>query len=246
MRIGYLTDAGRVRPNNEDCLWADEGLLVLADGMGGHRAGEVASRLAVESVVAHFRGKCSPAGGGRKASAVERVRASIAGANELVYRKGLEDPSLRGMGTTLTLALIEDGQAVIGHVGDSRAYLVQADAIVQLTEDHSIVWELVRSGGLSRREADAHPYRHVLTRALGTSAVVDVDTVELSLGPGDGLLLCSDGLTGVLSDKEIHAVIAGSFGPQDAVDELIRQANTRGAPDNVSAILALPEGRGRG
>lgn len=247
MQVGYLTDVGRVRPINEDCLWADPELLVLADGMGGHQAGEVASRLAVESVVAHFHDHQFSTSDGQLDSALDRVRASIRAANRLIYQKGLEDPRFRGMGTTLTLALIKGGEAIIGHVGDSRAYLVQKDSLVQLTEDHSVVWELMRKGSLSRQEARVHPYRNMLTRALGTSSAVEVDALKLSLKPTDGLLLCSDGLTSVLSDEEIHAIIIANFGhPQAAVDELIRQANARGAPDNVSAILALPEGVERG
>ncbi len=246
MRVGYGTDAGRVRPINEDCLWADDKLLVLADGMGGHQAGEVASRLAVESVVAHFQDHEAPADCEKSSVAIDLVRASVRAANALVYSKSLQAPELKGMGTTLTVALLVNGEAVLGHVGDSRAYLVQPESIVQLTEDHSVVWELMRSGSLSSQEAHVHPYRNMLTRALGTAMTVEVDTVRLRLKPTDGLLLCSDGLTGVLSDEEIHAIISSNSDPQAAVDALIEQANARGAPDNVSAILALPEGDVRG
>ena len=246
MRVGYGTDAGRVRPINEDCLWADDKLLVLADGMGGHQAGEVASRLAVESVVAHFQDHEAPADREKSSVAMDLVRASVRAANALVYSKSLQAPELKGMGTTLTVALLVNGEAVLGHVGDSRAYLVQPESIVQLTEDHSVVWELMRSGSLSSQEAHVHPYRNMLTRALGTAMTVEVDTVRLRLKPTDGLLLCSDGLTGVLSDEEIHAIISSNSDPQAAVDALIEQANARGAPDNVSAILALPEGDVRG
>jgi len=241
MRVGYRTDVGRARPINEDALWADGRLLVLADGMGGHQAGEVASRMAVELVVARLNGSCGALDSEPDPEAAERVRASLCEANEAVYAKALQDPGLRGMGTTLTVALLAGGEAVIGHVGDSRAYLVRPEAIVQLTEDHSVVWELVKSGGLTRDQAQVHPYRNLLTRALGTSPEVEVDTLRLRLQPEDGLLLCSDGLTSVLADAEIHDIIKRSKDPQTAVDRLIDEANARGAPDNVSAILAMPE-----
>lgn len=246
MRVGYRTDVGRMRPINEDALWVDGRLFVLADGMGGHQAGEVASRLAVESVVADLLDALTASDGVQHLPETERVRASVLAANETVYAKAQDDPTLKGMGTTLTVGLLLNGEAVIAHVGDSRAYLVRPAELVQLTEDHSVVWELVRSGGLSPQEAHAHPYRNLLTRALGMEPKIEVDTHRLRLQPADGLLFCTDGLTNLLSDSEIHDVISSCDQPQAAVDQLIDLANARGAPDNVSVILAVPEGDGRG
>jgi len=239
MLLGFGSDVGRVRETNEDSLFCGESLFVVADGMGGYAAGEVASQLAVQTV----KGWRFPSGHLPVRAAVQELERSVHAANQAVYDRALHDPATRGMGTTLTAALIVGGGAVIAHVGDSRAYLVKGGEIEQVTQDHSVVGELVRSGGITRREAERHPYRNMLTRALGTSRHVDVDIVRVPIAAGEGLLLCTDGLTTVLRDEEIAAIIARHVRPEAAVDELIAATNARGGPDNVSLILLYPGDR---
>ncbi len=239
MQAGYGSDRGRVRSSNEDALWVGERLLVVADGMGGAAAGEVASRLAVETV----RGWRYPATPAPVQTIKEELERSVHAANQEIYDKARRHDDLRGMGTTLTVAfLIKAGDVVLAHVGDSRAYLVKAGGMERITQDHSVVGELIRSGGLAPSQAATHPYRNLLTRALGTSRRVEVDVDRVHIGVGEGLLLCTDGLTAVLSDEEIALTINEAKGAQAAVDALINLANERGGPDNVSAILAYPGG----
>lgn len=227
------TNPGRVRGHNEDALWprpaegelargeADGPLLVaVADGMGGHVAGEVASRLAVDTAVA------------ADGDAVARVRA----ANDAVVATSLDRPRLAGMGTTMTLALFSGETVEIGHIGDSRAYLYRQQELRQLTRDHSLVAEMVASGELHPDEAAAHPFRSVITRALGMESRVAVDRVESDLLPGDRFLLCSDGLTTMLDDNEIAAGLAEPDGPA-AADALIKAANRAGGLDNITVVL---------
>src|SRR6266545_3809540 len=181
-----MTDPGRKRRRNEDAYVVEPPLFAVADGMGGAQAGEVASRLAAAAL--KERGATTLTGS-------ERIVALIQEANRRVYDRSNEDPSASGMGTTITVALVGDGQVAFGHVGDSRAYLIRDGSMEQLTEDHSLVAELMRSGKLSPEEAETHPQRSVITRALGTDPDVDVDTFSVETKPGDLFLLCSDGLT---------------------------------------------------
>ena len=185
------TDTGRRRRRNEDALVCEPPLFAIADGMGGARAGEVASQLAAESVREQ---------GHDGLPAAEQVIELIRAANRRVYAYSSENPSARGMGTTMTVALVEDDSVVIGHVGDSRAYLLREDKLTQLTQDHSLVAELVRSGRLSPEEAETHPQRSVITRALGTDPEVEVDVFSLVGNDRDLFLLCSDGLTSMVAD----------------------------------------------
>lgn len=236
MRVGGASDVGRVRKVNEDAYWFDDRLLIVADGMGGHIAGEVASRVALESVKEEIAAARLVPGAPLEAI----VRGALQEANRRVWRRAVQD-GLFGMGTTLTMALIVGGHAVVGHVGDSRAYHAREGRLVQVTEDHSVVAELVKSGGISRSQAVVHPYRHFLTRALGTSEEVEVDVYRLDLGPGDALLLCTDGLTGALSDEEIRKTLEAFDDPERCVARLIQLANERGGTDNITAVLAVVE-----
>lgn len=249
MRMGGSSHVGQVREINEDAFWCGAGMLVVADGMGGHAAGEVASRLALDTVVDLLGPLATqPEKGAAKEDFEALSRAideAVHAANREIFAHAQADPTLKGMGTTLTLALIRMGRVLLGHVGDSRAYLIHNGELVQLTEDHSVVWELVRSGGISRAEIQEHPYRNLLTRALGTARGVDVDLQQVRLGATDGLLLCTDGLTAVLADGEIARIIARHPDPQEAADSLIRAANKRGGPDNITALVAVP-GAGQG
>jgi serine/threonine protein phosphatase PrpC len=229
------SDAGRTRRRNEDAYAVEPPLLVVADGMGGARAGEVASRIAV----AAFREF-------HEADAMEpeaRLAAIVQEANRRIYERAAADVNASGMGTTITAALVEGDRVAVGHVGDSRAYLLREGTFEQLTDDHSLVADLMRSGQLTPEEAEAHPQRSVITRALGTDPDVDVDTFSLELKAGDVVLLCSDGLTTMLSDEDIAELVARpSLG--EAAKALVSAANRRGGEDNITVVLARVGGDG--
>ncbi len=231
MRVGRsaaTTDPGRRRRHNEDAYVCEPPLFAVADGIGGAQAGEVASGLAAAALR-----DAAGAGGGR-----ERVEALVQEANRRVYVRQTHDAAVSGMGTTMTAALVEDGKIWIGHVGDSRAYLVRDGALEQLTDDHSLVAELVRSGKLSPEEADSHPQRSVVTRALGTDPTVDVDTFSIEAKAGDLFLLCSDGLTTMVSDAKILGEIERKRGDlRSAAKGLVRTANRGGGEDNITVVF---------
>jgi serine/threonine protein phosphatase PrpC len=238
VRSTSLTDTGRRRRHNEDAYVCEPPLFAVADGMGGAQAGELASTLAA----AALRDKGSDHGGGE-----QRVDELIQEANRRVYQRQSEDASASGMGTTMTVALVEDGRVAIGHVGDSRAYLIRGRGLEQLTEDHSLVAELVRSGKLSPEEAESHPQRSVITRALGTDPDVDVDTFSVETKPGDLFLLCSDGLTSMVDDETILREIDRNRGDlASAAKALIRAANKGGGEDNITVVFFEIAGEGAG
>jgi protein phosphatase len=232
MRLGESagkTDPGRVRRRNEDAFVVDPPLFAVADGMGGAQAGEVASRLAA----AAFREY-------READELapeERVRAIIKEANRRIYDRARTDSEVSGMGTTVTAALLTDGRVVIGHVGDSRAYRIRNGRLEQLTDDHSLVADLMRSGRLTAEEAEGHPQRSVITRALGTDPDVDVDTLVIEVEAGDLFLLCSDGLSTMVSDSEVLRTVERAATLDEAARDLVRAANTGGGEDNVTVVL---------
>ena len=224
-----VTDTGRRRRHNEDAYVCEPPLFAVADGMGGAQAGELASGLAA----AALRDDTGELAGGE-----ERVDDLIQEANRRVYQRQSEDASASGMGTTMTVALVEDGRVAIGHVGDSRAYLVRDRKLEQLTEDHSLVAELVRSGKLSPEEADSHPQRSVITRVLGTDPDVDVDTFSVDTVAGDLFLLCSDGLTSMVDDETILRLVERNRGDLNAAAKaLVRAANKGGGEDNITVIF---------
>ena len=227
------TDPGRRRRRNEDAYVCEPPLFAIADGMGGAQAGEVASRLAA-AVLEEAKG-----GEGAEVGGEERVASLIREANSRVYRRSNEDATTSGMGTTMTVALVEPGGRTIafGHVGDSRAYRLRGGELEQLTDDHSLVGELVRSGRLSPEEAESHPQRAVITRALGTEPDVDVDTFTVEAEPDDVYLLCSDGLTDMVSVGEIHALVEESDDLEAAARALVDAANAGGGEDNVTVVL---------
>ena len=225
-----ITDTGRRRRRNEDAYVCRPPLFAIADGMGGAQAGEVASRLAAAVL------NESPHG----ATGEERVVELVQEANRRVFERANEDAATQGMGTTMTVALVDEagGTVAIGHVGDSRAYRLRDGELQQLTRDHSLVQELVESGRLSPEEADNHPQRSVITRVLGTDPDVDVDTLTVETRPGDLFLLCSDGLTDMLGADEIESVIESRAGdPAAAADALVAAANSRGGDDNITVLL---------
>ena len=219
------TDIGHVREGNEDSYLVQDPLFAVADGMGGHRGGEVASKLALETIEALFTR--------REGTLVQQVEE----ANHAVFEKSLLDRSVAGMGTTLTAAMLEGARIRLAHVGDSRAYLLREGQLRQLTEDHTLVHRMVTEGELTPEEAEVHPHRSILTRALGTEPEVQVDEDAIGVQPGDRLLLCTDGLTGMVPDRAIAQILADEADPKDAVDRLIRDANRAGGIDNITAVV---------
>ena len=226
-RVAAITDPGRTRRHNEDAYVIEPPLFAIADGMGGAQAGEVASRLATAAL------KEADANGGGE----QRISDLIQEANRRVYDRSSSDPNTSGMGTTITVALVEEDYVSFGHVGDSRAYLIRNAQMEQLTEDHSLVNELLKTGKLSREEAETHPQRSVITRALGTDPDVDVDTFSVQAEDGDLFLLCSDGLTDMVSEESILDVVERNRQDIDgALRALVKAANRGGGQDNITVV----------
>jgi serine/threonine protein phosphatase PrpC len=227
-RSAARTDPGRKRRGNEDSFVCRPPLFAIADGMGGARAGEVASALAA--------GALEEAGNG---SGERHLRSLIQEANRRVHERASTDASTSGMGTTITAALVvSDGSLTVGHVGDSRAYRLRGDRLEQLTDDHSLVGELVRRGELSPEAAEVHPQRSVITRALGTDPDVDVDTFPVETAAGDVYLICSDGLSDMVDGETIERILRDGRGDLDTTArELVQAANRAGGEDNITAIL---------
>jgi protein phosphatase len=227
LTAGFGSHRGLVRQTNEDSFLVRKGLYVVCDGMGGARGGEVASQMACERLVA-----LAPNSAGK-----DELREAIVEANSSIAARSLAESQLLGMGTTLTSALIRDSTVILGHVGDSRAYLLHEGTLRQLTEDHSWVGEMLRRGELTAAEAATHPHRSVITRALGTDSDADPDLLEVSLEAGDRLLLCTDGLSGMVSDAKIEEILRQPGGPQAAADALVRAALKGGGEDNVTVVV---------
>lgn len=232
MRLGRnaaLSHAGRKRRHNEDSYVVRPPLFAVADGMGGAKAGEVASSLAAAAL---------QESDGDGATGEARVSALIEEANRRVFRRASEDREASGMGTTMTVALVEEDRVAIGHVGDSRAYLIRDGALEQLTNDHSLVSELVRSGKLTPEEAEIHPQRSVITRAVGTEPDVDVDTFSVEGAAGDLFLICSDGLTDMVDEETIlGAVEEHRPDLKAAAKALVNAANRGGGEDNITVVF---------
>jgi len=229
-RASALTDTGRRRPHNEDTFVCDPPLFAVADGVGGAQAGEIASRLAAATLEERLPGSLGTG----------TLTSLILEANNRIYTRALGDPEAAGMGTVVTALLVDEtaGTVAIGHVGDSRAYRIRAEVLEQLTPDHSLVGELVRAGRLSIEEAEQHPQRSVITRAVGTEPVVEVHTEILDALPGDLFLICSDGLTDLVRDERILELIAAAGDdPEAAVQSLVDAANGAGGIDNITVIL---------
>lgn len=249
IKWAVVSDPGRHRSNNEDsyCAYPELGLFVVADGMGGHAGGEVASVLAAEEIKSVIQATASlgpqdtwpvpfdptcGVGG-------NRLRAGFNLANRQIAKRVSEDDALRGMATTAVAVLLGEEAAALAHVGDSRAYLYQTGRLKRLTADHSWVEEQVRAGMLSEEAALEHPWRNIVTRALSGGPNLDVEITNLSLAPGDRLLLCSDGLSSVVPDCEIAQMVAEATSEnlQSGCDALVERANAAGGPDNVTALI---------
>jgi PPM family protein phosphatase len=222
------TDTGRQRRDNEDSAFARAPVFVVADGMGGAQAGEVASRIAVEAFEEGLPDSGSPE---------ERLAERVREANAQIYERSRADRGRAGMGTTLTAAYVDDTHVAIAHVGDSRAYLFRDGSLQRLTQDHSLVDELVRRGKLTEEQAAEHPQRSIITRALGPEPDVEVDTWTYPARAGDVILLCSDGLTSMISEERVKTILVEHHGLDAAADALIREANEAGGRDNITVVL---------
>lgn len=222
------TDTGRQRRGNEDNSLVRSPLFVVADGMGGAQAGEVASQIAVEV----FAAGLPPQG-----SAEEKLAEAVREANRRIHELSRAERERRGMGTTLTAAMLDDTQLAVAHVGDSRGYLFRGGSLTRLTRDHSLVGALVEQGKLTEAEAEEHPQRSIITRALGPEPEVEVDTWSYPVRPGDVLLLCSDGLTSMIREDRIAAVLSSTRNLSAAADRLIDEANAAGGRDNITVVL---------
>ncbi len=222
------SDVGRQRTSNEDSLLLEPPFFVVADGMGGARAGEVASQIATEEFGNQPGDELPP----------ERRLETIArSANRRIYDLAAADESRRGMGTTLTAAMVVGDEVSLGHVGDSRCYRLRDGELEQLTNDHSLVAELERTGQITPEAAEHHPQRSIITRALGPEPDVEVDTYTITGRPGDLYMLCSDGLTGMISDDEVASILRGNDSLAGAAEELIKAANQSGGKDNITVVL---------
>jgi len=232
VRFAARSDVGQVREVNQDAFFVGhtpQGVLALvADGMGGHQSGEVASQKAAEALC---QALLKP-----QSHLPTAIAKAVQSANLSIYDYAGSHPESRGMGTTLTLLLMDDQVGLVGHVGDSRAYLVRNGEIVQLTQDHSWVADRVRQGLLSEEEAKRHGWRNIITNALGTAPEIKLDLSHVEVAPGDRLLLCSDGLTMLLPDELLLKSLQAPT-PEEAAEDLVAQANVRGGPDNITAVV---------
>lgn len=229
------TDVGVVRSGNEDSFLVDHqrGVFIVADGMGGHAAGEVASEMAVEIIARRVEGiRQLP-----DAAASERMGEAIRAANAAIFDRTLAEQDKRGMGTTVTVMVLFARKYLIGQVGDSRAYLLREGVLTQITKDHSYVQEQVDAGLLTAEQARTHPYSNVITRCVGANEEVVPDIYYGALRTGDIILLASDGLTGMLEDEQLHEVLKTEGGPDTWVDRMIADANRRGGLDNITVVL---------
>ena len=233
LRSAARTDVGRARERNEDSFFAGALVFAVADGLGGHNAGDVASKLAIEPLAQLDRTLDAMA----PDDVGDALSASVLEANRAVYKRAQSDAKVRGMGTTLTAVAIADGSASIAHVGDSRCYLLRGGALNQLSSDHTLVARMVQEGKLTPEQAEVHPQRSILTRALGAEPEVDVDSLEITLVPGDRILLCSDGLSSVIGEARIREIVSSNDDLDRATTQLIEEANAHGGPDNITVIL---------
>ena len=237
IHVGAGTDVGRIRSGNEDNFFAEaddrRGVFVVADGMGGHAAGEVASEMAVTIVSRHLLGLSSV----RDTGASQLVSKSLQEANRAIFDRMLAESDKQGMGTTASVMVLSDHGYLIGQIGDSRVYLYRDGTLVQITKDHSYVQEQVDAGLLTPEQARYHPYSNVITRCVGASDEVEADIHSGDVRVGDVFLLCSDGLTGMVDDRRLAQLLMARSGPGRIVDSLIAEANGRGGLDNITAIV---------
>lgn len=236
------TDIGRLRQLNQDFVFTSvyplgalDNLFLVADGMGGHRAGDYASKCTIDTVIE----MCSRSKGKKLVSAITDA---ITEANSRVRRKAMEDSNMIGMGTTLVLATIEDNILTVANVGDSRLYVLSKDGTIrQITRDHSLVEEMIRMGGIDRNSARNHPDKNIITRAIGASSNINVDFFEVELNNEDIVFMCSDGLSNMIEDEDIYAIVDQSESLEAAANNLVDVANENGGKDNISVVLVKYE-----
>ena len=240
MKACAMTDTGRVRSANQDYVFSSiepvgvlPNLFLVADGMGGHQAGDYASRFIAENLVAHFKMA-------KDAGTVAVLKDGIEKVNQLLYQESKKKPELNGMGTTLVAAVVEDSTMYVANVGDSRLYLIR-NQLKQITRDHSYVEELVSLGQLERGSKDYREKKNIITRAVGTEDKLEIDFFEVSLEPGDYILLCSDGLSNMLEDAEIEEIICSELELPEKAEKLITVANDNGGKDNIAVVLMEPQ-----
>lgn len=238
MQIGFQTDVGQRRKNNEDAVGVFVNqqaitLGVVADGMGGHQAGDVASHMLVKNIGALWEQEDLT----DQTKIIHWLLRKIQEENEKIYIAGEEDMALSGMGTTIVAVVVLGDRLLLAHVGDSRAYLVTSQTMKQVTEDHSLVNELVKNGEITKEEALVHPRRSVLIRSIGIPGLVEIDIVDIEWQSTDMILLCSDGLTNMLSDDEIETILHSDNTLDDKIDTLILRANEAGGTDNITVLI---------
>lgn len=239
MHVAVSTDIGKIRENNQDSYYLSKidefPLFIIADGMGGHKAGEVASSLAVETIKNIFTEKKELLLN-ENTKIIEFIEEAIDEANRVVFQKANLDSDCNGMGTTITMAYLCENKVFIGHVGDSRAYLLRGNEFIQLTEDHSLVAELVRKGSISKEEAVYHPQKNIITRALGTDEKIKTDIVIKEVFNDDILLLCTDGLTNMVNEGKIKNTLQKEEDLEIVCNDLVTMANDLGGLDNITVI----------
>jgi serine/threonine protein phosphatase PrpC len=227
MKAAGRTDRGKVRELNEDTFGYNDCLFVVADGMGGHQAGEVASAIAVETILkANLTGDITAA-----------LKKTLALANQTIFAQAEKNTQLTGMGTTVAVLYLDNNLAYVTNIGDSRVYYLSNNKLNQLTSDHSLVNELVKNGEITVEEAKSHPQRNILTQALGSNDTLDPEIIKLEINKGDKFLLCSDGLTSSVSETLIEELISQKIDPEIIVDQLINSANEFGGADNITVVL---------
>lgn len=246
MEAYALTDIGQVRSMNQDYIYSSPemvgslpNLFLVADGMGGHKAGDYASRYTVENLVVYI----SRTG---KGAVIPQLKEGIAQVNKGLYRESLTQEDLAGMGCTLVAAVVEDRTLYVANVGDSRLYVIHREMIRQITKDHSYVEEMVASGQMMRGSADYNRRKNIITRAIGIGGHVEPDFFEVDLEEGDYILLCSDGLSNMLDDEAMRRIVTGQGSLKDKASCLIEEANRQGGVDNIAVVLVNPLGRGGG
>jgi len=240
MKTFSMTDVGRRREMNQDYMFASDtavgklpNLFIVADGMGGHKAGEYASKTAVETIVEYI-------GNDDSGLLVAAIKKAIGEANKRILKESIIDIEKEGMGTTIVAAAIKGDKLIAANVGDSRLYIINESGITQVTTDHSLVEEMIRSGRIARSEARNHPDKNKITRAVGVFPNVDVDFFETKVAPGDTVLLCTDGLTNMVEDEEIKKIVLGQRDIVEKTQTLIEVANKNGGTDNITALLIEP------
>lgn len=238
MISGAISDVGRSRENNQDAYYLPKDnalpLFIVADGMGGHKAGEVASTMALNIIEENFFKNKEDLIGIENIKKL--IKESIESANTKIYLKSLKNKKYEGMGTTVTLAYIYEDNILLGHVGDSRAYLIRDNSILQITEDHSFVNELLKTGSITIEEAKNHPKRNMITRAVGSSSIIEMDLIAKKFKSEDILILCSDGLFNMVKENEIYRIFDDEEDIQKACESLANLANNKGGMDNITIV----------